>query len=151
MSAEQDGEEAALKMKAVFGFLEDHALGAVHDFVGDFDAAIGGQAVHDDGGLRRPGEEFGIDLVGPKDGEALGFFGFLAHGDPGIGIDDIGVLDDGIGIVGRCKIQSRALAHDAVDEVGFQFIAGGEAIRKRTPNLAQAIMRERATLLPSPT
>ena len=110
LSAEQHRQQAALEVEAVFGFLEDDALGAVDDFVGDFDAAVGGEAVHDDGVFGGGGEQFGVDLIGPEHAEALGLFGFLAHGNPGVGVDDVGGLDGGSRGRGRRRNRGRGTA-----------------------------------------
>ncbi len=112
-------------MEAVFGFLEDDGLGAVDDFVGDFDAAVGGEAVHDDGGGRGGGEEGGVDLIILEDGEAFGFFGFLSHADPSVGVDDVGVFDGLFGIAVAGEIEGGDFGDDAGDEFGFEFVTGG--------------------------
>ena len=39
-----------LRVHAVFGLVEDDGLRAVEDCVGDFGAAVCGEAVHEDGG-----------------------------------------------------------------------------------------------------
>ena len=120
-----------MEVEAVFGFLEDEGLGAVEDFVGDFDAAVGGEAVEDDG-VRRGGFQQGaVDLVGLEDGEAFGFFGFLAHADPGIGVDDVGAALTASQrvVTGVGEIEVGNLAHDAVDEFGLELVTrgGGDA------------------------
>src|ERR1035437_7211857 len=76
LSAEEHGEEAFLEVEAVLGFLEDQRFRAVDDFVGDFHAAVGGEAVHDDGVFGGGAQEGGVDLVRPENGQTLALFRF---------------------------------------------------------------------------
>ncbi len=50
---EQPGQDALLHVHAVGGLLDDDALRAVDHLVGHFLAAVGRQAVHEDGALLR--------------------------------------------------------------------------------------------------
>lgn len=125
LPGEENGEEAFLEVEAVFGLLEDDGLWAIDNFVGDFDAAVGGEAVHDDGVTGGEFEQVGVDLVGGEDGEALGFFSFLTHADPGVGVDDVGILEDVAGFAGGGEIEIGGLAHHTIEEGGFEFEAGG--------------------------
>src|SRR5438045_7997660 len=79
-------------MEAVFGLVEHDGVWAVDDAGRDFLAAMGGQAVHDDGVGLGGGQELVVNLVGQQAGFALGGLGFLAHGGPDVGVEDVGVL-----------------------------------------------------------
>src|SRR5579864_3667421 len=46
-----EGHDRVLDVHAVFGLVVDDRLRAIDDGIGDFDAAVGGQAVHVDGVL----------------------------------------------------------------------------------------------------
>ena len=48
------GENALLRVEAVLGLVEDHRLRTVHDLVRHLLAAMGGQAMHEDGIACRP-------------------------------------------------------------------------------------------------
>ena len=50
-------------MQAVLRLVEDDIGECFHDVVRDLLAAIGGQAVHDDGALVGDGEQVAVDLV----------------------------------------------------------------------------------------
>ena len=56
-------EEGLLDVEAVFGFVEDGGVGAVEDGGGDLLAAVGREAVEDDGVAVGGGEELVVDLV----------------------------------------------------------------------------------------
>jgi len=47
--AHEHGQQSLLEMQAILGLGEDQRLRAFHDFGADFQASVGGQAVHDDG------------------------------------------------------------------------------------------------------
>ena len=80
-------------MHPVVSLGEDDRVGAVGHLVGQFLAAVRGQAVQHDDILVGFADQFGIHLVGREDLEAfLGLF-FLAHRDPGVGVDDLRTLD----------------------------------------------------------
>ena len=75
-------------------------FGTVDDFVGDFFAAMGGQAVHEQGvfwGLRHQRR---VDLIVCEVFQALLRFGLLAHAGPHVGVDGggfahrLGGIDD---------------------------------------------------------
>jgi hypothetical protein len=78
-----------LGVEAVFGLLEDGVGVEFEDFGADFLAAVGGEAVEDDVVGCGVGEEGGVDF---EAGEFGFFFGlaFLAHGEPDVGVDDVG-------------------------------------------------------------
>ena len=98
-------------MHAVFGFVEDDGGGRLEDLIGDFHAGKteffvnvatdgglevveGGKTVHE-AALGTCGfHEGGVDAVGGEVADALfPDLGGLAHGDPNVGVDDVGVLD----------------------------------------------------------
>ena len=84
-------------MEAVFCFVEDDGGGPVDDVGGDFVAAVGGKAVQEDSVGISLIHGVGVDGVRLEDLGAGFFFVLLAHGDPGVGDDDVGA---GQGLVG---------------------------------------------------
>lgn len=86
-----------MSVEAIFGLPENSVGVGFEDICRDFLATVGGEAVHDEGS-GRSSEEFGVDLVFLKLGEAIGGFFFLAHADPDVGIEDVG-SGDGFGEV----------------------------------------------------
>lgn len=103
------GKHCFLGVEAVLGFLKDGAGLAFEHLFGDLLAAVGGEAVKNDVFGCGPGEELSVDLIGPKGGFLLGLI-FLAHREPGIGIDHRSAVDgiDGIS--------------DDVDIAGIEFL-----------------------------
>jgi hypothetical protein len=93
-------ENDFLDMEPVFGLVEDVVgMGFEGGFI-DFHAAICREAVHDEGtGFGEP-DQGGIELEGGELLDAIVGFDFLAHGDPDIGVEDIGVVGGGADIVG---------------------------------------------------
>src|SRR3546814_12004780 len=79
-------------MQAVFGFVPDDALRPVYDLAGDFLAAMGRQAVHEDGIRIGGGHHVGIDAPVGESLAALFVFGFVTHAGPDIGGDQVGAL-----------------------------------------------------------
>ncbi len=98
----EDGEDGFLGVEAVFCFREDGIGVGLEDFGGDFLFAVGREAVHDEGVLAGAGDEGGVDLVGFEVGDAFRGIIFLAHADPDVGVEDVGVFDgfDGVGFDG---------------------------------------------------
>ena len=86
-------------MEAVFGLLEDDVGVLLEDFFGDFLFAVGGEAVEDDVVVGRSFEEGAIHLVGTEEGFLFGL-SFLSHGEPDVGVDDVGSGDGGLDIGG---------------------------------------------------
>src|SRR5882757_8704428 len=82
---DEPGEESFLGVEAVLGLVPDGAGRAVEDLVGDLPAAVGGQAVQDDGAGSRPAQELGVDLQRAKGADAVQAVVLLAHGGPGVG------------------------------------------------------------------
>ena len=87
-----------MRMQPVFGFIENHGLGAVDDIFGDLQTTVGRQAVHEDR-VRRGARHHGlVDAVGREE-----YFSVLdvviAHGDPGVGDDAVGATRGFAGIV----------------------------------------------------
>jgi hypothetical protein len=56
-----------LGVHAVVRLREEHRMRPVGHFIGDFLAAVGGQAVHDDGVRIGFSHQPGVDLVGRED------------------------------------------------------------------------------------
>ena len=95
-------------MKTVFGFIENHRLRPVYDVVGDFVAAVSRQTVHEESILVRQAHQIGVDPVGFQ-GLApvlhVGFFFQL----PGVGDDEVGILDGHQRILAEADIGSGLL------------------------------------------
>ncbi len=91
-------------MEAVFGFVEDNALWTIEDVLADFFARVGGEAVHEVGAGLGKCEEFGVHLIRRHFLETLRGFGFVAHRDPYVGVDHIGIFDRFLGISGIGKV-----------------------------------------------
>lgn len=125
-SLEQRCHQRLLGVEAVFRFVPDHGAGTVEDFGGDFLAAVGGEAVHDDGGLVGVGEELGVELEGAEGLKTIGSFGFEAHRYPGVGVDDVAVLDRGDGVVGDDDFGGVDPARQ-LREVGLVALGSAEA------------------------
>lgn len=96
MSVDQVCEDCLLRMKAIFGLMNDDRARAIEDFIGDFDVATYGQAVH----------EFGVGLCGLEPGfgdapfaevfseECLSFRVAVVLGsNPGFAVENVGVFE----------------------------------------------------------
>src|SRR5204863_4695689 len=93
-------QQRVLRVHAVLGLVVDDRLRRVDDVVGDLQAALGREAVHEDsgGGAGAAGllHEFGGYLVLGEDFAAFGNLvdaAGLAHGDPDVGVDGVVTLD----------------------------------------------------------
>jgi hypothetical protein len=88
--AQQPGEEGLLGVEAVLGLVPDHRLRSVKNLGRNLIAAVGGQAVKDDG--VGPGQRQGgaVDAVGTEQLKPRRLLLLLAHGDPGVRGDDVG-------------------------------------------------------------
>src|ERR1700730_15986408 len=56
-------QNALLRVQAIFGLVEHHRLRAVDHLVGDFVAAMGGKAMHEQRVGLRQRHQLGIDLI----------------------------------------------------------------------------------------
>ena len=56
--AEQKQQQGLLNVEPIFGLIEDDGLGTIEDFGGDLFAAMGGEAMHEDGAVVGLGEQF---------------------------------------------------------------------------------------------
>ena len=86
---------------------------------------VGGEAVHEDGGVLGVGHEGFVDLVGLEDGGAAGGFVLLAHGVDGVGVDGVGA-GGGLGWVGG-EGDGGAGLFGYLDGLVDDFEFGGEA------------------------
>ena len=78
-------------MQPVLGLVEHDRMRAVHDLVGDFFTAVGGQAMHEKRiGLSQRHQPV-VDLITFEQVVAAGAVA-VSHRDPGVGDDAIGVL-----------------------------------------------------------
>ena len=111
-------------VEAVFGLVEDGLGVGFEDVAGDFFAAVGGEAVHDEGGAAGGVEGRLVDLVAGELGETEGGFVFFAHADPHVGVEDIGTRAGGEDI-GR----DADMATGTLQEFGgrLEFGGGGDA------------------------
>ena len=80
--------DAFLDVEAVFGLLENSGRVSFENVLGDFLAAVGGQAVKDDMAGSGLLEETGIDLIGSELGFLAGLT-LLTHGEPDIGVHHV--------------------------------------------------------------
>lgn len=151
---------------AVLGLVEDLGSGALEDLVGDLllgDAELlallganggvgvveAGQAVQEDGTRVGHSHDLGGDTIRGELSDALGpdLVG-LAHGDPHVGVDNVGtgdaVLDVGGQLDGAAVSLGDGLA--GLDDVVSGHALLGAAGTKFMPSLEQTTMRERATL-----
>ena len=104
MGVGESDEDGFLGVQTVLGLVKDEIGVGFHDFLGDFFAAIGGQAVHDEGTGFGVSEEGGVDLPGTQDFDAFFGFFFLAHADPDIGVNGICTCDRSDGVVGDGEV-----------------------------------------------
>src|SRR6516165_8475057 len=86
---EAPGQNALLRVQAVFRLVEHNRLRAVHHLVGDLLAAMCRQAMHEKRILLRQRHQLGIDLIGPQKIMAV-LAVLVAHRHPGVGDDAIG-------------------------------------------------------------
>ena len=98
-------------VEAVFGLLEDDVGVLLEHFFRDFLFAVGGEAVEDDVFVGRSGEEFAIYLVGAEKSFLLGL-SFLSHGEPDVGVNDVGTRDCGLHIGGGGDIGGGEFFHE---------------------------------------
>src|SRR6202171_419797 len=97
VSLKAPGQNSLLCVQPVFGLVEHHRLRAVDHFVGDLLAAMGRQAVHEDGVGLGARHQPRIDLVALEQVMAPRAVA-VAHGDPGVGDDAVGALDGFFGV-----------------------------------------------------
>ena len=119
-------------MKPVLGLVEDDGLRAVHHLVGDFLAAMGRQAMHEDRVLRGGAHELRIHLIWRENGAAEVFVG-VAHGHPAVGDDRLRARDRGVRVAG--DVHRRAILRRPVDQ----------ALRRRKLGRRRDIDREAET------
>ena len=100
----QPDQESLGQVHAVLRLLKDDALRPVHHVVGDFQAALGRQVVHESSRLWAPGHQRGVHLEGGEDFSAFLGLCFLPHAGPDVGVDDVGVLDGSGGIVDQARV-----------------------------------------------
>ncbi len=87
-------------MQAVFRLVEHDGARRINHLIGDFQAAVSGEAVEEHGARLGVGHQIGVDLVRRKNGGARLGFAFLPHAGPDIGIDG---LRAGNGFFGRAE------------------------------------------------
>src|SRR5580693_2673814 len=91
-SLKAPGQNPLLRVQPVLGLVEHHRLRAVDHLVGDLLAAMGRQAVHEDGVGLGARHQPRIDLIALEQVVAPRAVA-VAHGDPGVGHDAVGALD----------------------------------------------------------
>jgi hypothetical protein len=67
MGVGEGDEDGFLRVQTVLGLVKDEIGVGFHDFLGDFFASIGGQAVHDESTGFGVSKEGGVDLPGTED------------------------------------------------------------------------------------
>ena len=82
----QPVQNRLLGVQAVFGLGKDSVGVGFEGGLVNFLAAVGGEAVHDEGVLIGEGNEGFVDLITGKIPLALGGFLFHTHGDPDVGV-----------------------------------------------------------------
>ncbi len=103
-------------VQAVFGFLEAHVhVEVVHDGVGDFLAAVGGEAVGDLAMCRCELQELVVNLERQEVALLGCLFAFLAHGNPHVAVKNVGVLD------GILRVVEHAVLATVLLETFFGF------------------------------
>ena len=85
-------------MEAVFGLLENRIGVEFEDFLADFFAAVGWQAVEHDVVLGGIGEQIGIHLEAGEF-EFLFLLILLAHREPDVGVDHMSAADGDLRII----------------------------------------------------
>ena len=89
-----------MRMQAVFCFFVAHVhVEIVHHGVRDFFAAVSRQAVADLAMSRSELQEFVVDLERQEVGLLRGLFAFLAHRNPDVAVENVGVLDGFLRVV----------------------------------------------------
>src|SRR5215213_7005506 len=86
-SGREGGQHRLLGRQPVRRLLPDRTARAVDDAGGDFLAAVGRQAVQEDGVVRGERHELGVDAVGREVGEPAAALLLVAHRHPDVGID----------------------------------------------------------------
>src|SRR5580704_17812481 len=92
VSLQAPRQNPLLRVQPVLGLVEHHRLRAVDHLVGDLFAAMGRQAVHEDGAGLGACHQPRIDLIALEQVMAPRAVA-VAHGDPGTGDDAVGALD----------------------------------------------------------
>src|SRR5579862_8458989 len=92
VSVQAPRQNPLLRVQPVLGLVEHHRLRPVDHLVGDLLAAMGRQAVHEDGVGLGARHQPRIDLIALEQVMAPRAVA-VAHGDPGIGDDAVGALD----------------------------------------------------------
>ena len=105
----QGVQNGLLGVEPVLGLVEDHAVGALDDLVGDLLSPVGGEAVHHNACGLGDGQQLVVDLVGLEQLDGVLLRGLVAHGDPGVGVQHIGIHAGLLGVVGRDDLGSVGL------------------------------------------
>ncbi len=141
--------DGLLSVQAILGFIEYHRMRAIDNFIRDFAAAFRRQAVHHY--MRRvgTGKKMCVNLVFL---EHIGF-GFslilLAHRGPDIGINDIGIPDGLMRILGNCDFRFSGFER-VLQDLLSGMVSLRVPIRKSKGRMVAASSQLLQTLLPSP-
>ncbi len=89
MLDEHETQQRPLRMQSVFGLVQHDGVRAVNHLVGDFLAAVGGEAVQDDDVVSGFVHQVFVDLeLGEVSAAPNGLF-LLAGADPDVGVDHV--------------------------------------------------------------
>jgi hypothetical protein len=98
----------------------------IDDLVGDLLAAVGRQAVHENGVLLGQRHEPAVDLEGGENAGPFFLFGFLSHGGPDVRVDGVGAAHRLLGLIREREVETglgAVLAGEA-DHLGIRPVAG---------------------------
>ena len=131
---QQPHHHGLLRVEAILGLVEHDRLRPIDDLVGDFLAAMRGQAVHHERVARGALEHRLVQLKFLEVAPPLRRFLLLAHRGPGVGVNDVGIFDGFGGIVGD---DAELFAPHPLDEIFLRLISR----RTRDPQLEPAERR----------
>src|SRR5580765_4444180 len=86
-------------MEAVLRLVKDSPGMSFEGFFVDFLSAVGRKAVHDHDIFAGELNERAIDLVASQLSDAVGGFGFFAHGNPNVGIEEVSAFGSGLDVL----------------------------------------------------
>ena len=142
-----------LHMQAVFRLVINDGTRRVDDAFGDFQAAVGGQAVHENGIWSSLCEKSFVHLICRKGSFPLNGFVFLSHASPDIRVHNLGACYSFLGRAENFDFATRFTGHSLRfgDDGRVRLVTGGRGDANVRPQRAPATRSEWHMLLPSPT